>query len=143
MYIYTVLNRHNNLEKILSPFEIKKGLINENLLEMDKPVKKINLKVEKCVSTFIRLDDNDNVVFMNKNSLDTELYPENKNEYLILEDYRSFIIYTMNDRYEYCSYCDIIANKVLDNCHICHRKKCGSCEDFESICNYCNTNIII
>ena len=141
MYIYNILNKNNNIEKILSPFLIKRGLINETMINIDKPIKNIDLKLEKCNPTLIVLDNDDKVI--ESKSVDKLVYPVNKNEYVILEDYRSFIIYTMNDRYEYCSYCDLIANKRLDNCHICHRKKCGSCEDFESICNYCNTNIII
>ena len=141
MYIYNIINKFGNLERILSPFVIKKGLINDNFLLISSFIKKINLEIDKCKLFYIALDRNDNI--LNINPLDNVIKLEKENEFVITIDYRSFIIYTMNDRYEYCSYCDVIANKVLDNCHICHRKKCGSCEDFENICNYCDTNIII
>jgi hypothetical protein len=141
MYIYYVLNKKNYSEKIISPFTLRRGLINSEFILMNKPVDEVEIPVEKCALYRILLDRNNRV--LEKTRLATFELPTKENEFVILEDYRSFIVHTMNDRYEYCSYCDLIANKVMDNCHICHRKKCGSCEDFDDICGYCDTNVII
>ncbi len=137
MYIYNILNKHNIEETILSPFIIRKALINEKFIIINECNKNIDIKLEKLKIYKIDLNN------FSIKEIEILEFPDEDNQYVMVEDYRSFIIYTKNDRYEYCSYCDIIANKVLDNCHICHRKKCGSCEDFEAICNICDTNIII
>ena len=140
MYIYYISSK-NGLEKIISPFLISKGLIDEKFIDIKNYVSKFDIELPKCKYYRIILDINNNVLYCSEHR--EGIYSENDNEFIIYQDYRSFIVYTKNDRYEYCSYCDLIANKVLDNCHICCRKKCGSCDDFEKICNYCDTNIII
>jgi hypothetical protein len=141
MFIYYVLNKKYESEKIISPFILRRGLINSEFILIPKPDREINLKLDKCKMYKITLDEDNNV--KSKKEMNGFEQPKNNDEYVIIEDYRSFVIHTVNDRYEYCSYCDLLANKVMDNCHICHRKKCGSCEDFDDICGYCNTNIII
>ncbi len=135
MYLYQL-----NQEKIISPFVLKKGLFHNQSKMIDRAILEFKCEIQKCKIYRIQIENNR---LLSYEILEQIEIPKKENEYILIEDYRSFVLYTVNDRYEYCSYCDLIANKVMDNCHICHRKKCGSCENFEEICNYCDTNIII
>ena len=145
IYIYNIINYDDTLEIILTPFILKKSIIDDRIIPIDKYTSTLNIRLDKCTTYKITYDKEKlDIIKINESHIDTNSSLEmNDNIFYIWEDYHSFILYTKNDRYEYCSYCNRLANKEMSNCCICYRKKCGSCEDFKNICDLCNTNIIL
>lgn len=134
MYLYTIINKYFLKENIISPILLHK--INTNPRYIHTNINLEKNKIYKCIL-------NSNLDICISKQIDQIEKIENENEFILIQDYRSFRLYTKYDYYEYCNYCEILMNKIMDDCCICSRKTCGDCESYfykKDICEFCDSN---